>query len=85
MLESPHLNTTAVLVAALLRFVIGFVWWSPPLFGAGAYQSGELKPRMKWAVLASAVTTLLIACWLVQNGYQLLSMLAMGAVLGAWR
>jgi len=36
MLESPHLNTTAVLVAALLRFVIGFVWWSPPLFGAGA-------------------------------------------------
>ena len=131
MLESTHLNTTAVLVAALLRFVIGFVWWSPPLFGAGAYQSGELKPRMKWAVLASAITTLLIAWvlahavayadargafpgamvgffnwlgfiatvtlmiefsqrdpvrgWLVQNGYQLLSMLAMGAVLGAWR
>ena len=130
MLQSPHINGIAVLVAALVRFVIGFVWWSPPLFG-GPWKNAELQRRMKWAVLSTVLTALLIAWvlahaiayanaqgalpgaevgffnwlgfiatvtlmmvfsqpqpakdWLIQNGFQLLSMLAMGAVLGAWR
>jgi hypothetical protein len=130
MLQSPHINSAAVLVAALVRFFIGFVWWSPPVFG-GPYKTPELQRRMKWAVLATVLTALLMAWvlahaiayadargalhgavvgffnwlgfiatvtlmvgfsqpdpakgWLIQNGYQLLSLLAMGAVLGGWR
>jgi len=130
MLQSPAISSTAVLVAALVRFVIGFVWWSPPLFG-GRWKDPALQSRMKWAVLSTVLTALLMAWvlahavayanaqgavpgaavgffnwlgfiatvtlmmalsqpepvkdWLVQNGFQLLSLLAMGAVLGSMR
>jgi hypothetical protein len=117
-------------VAALLRFVIGFVWWSPPLFGGLWKDSVELKRRMPWAVASSVVTALLMAfvlahavayagaqgpaqgamvgffnwlgfvatvtlmmtfsqpnpakTWLIQNGYQAISIIAMGVVLATW-
>ena len=129
-MQSPHINATAVLVAAAGRFAIGFVWWSPPLFGGAWTKTPEFQRRMKWAVLSSVLTALLMAwvlahaiayagaqgagpgavvgffnwlgfiatvtlmmtfsqpepvkTWSIQNGYQLLSLLAMGAVLGAW-
>jgi Protein of unknown function (DUF1761) len=127
--QPPHLNGLAILVAALLRFVIGFIWWSPPLFG-GAWNAPELRRRMPWAVAASVVTALLMAfvlahavayagaqgpaqgalvgfwnwlgfvatvtlmvtfsqpkplqTFLIQNGYQALSIIAMGALLASW-
>ena len=46
-MQSPHINATAVLLAAAVRFAIGFVWWSPPLFG-GPWKTPELQRRIKW-------------------------------------
>jgi hypothetical protein len=119
----------AVLAAALLRFVISFIWWSPPLFGRAWKDSVELRRRMPWAVAANVVTALLVAfvlahavayagahgpaegafvgfwnwlgfvatvtlmmtfsqpkplqSFLIQNGYQALSIIPMGALLAS--
>ena len=125
----------AVLVAAVVKFVIGSVWYAPPVLG-GEWQRlvgltpDSLRQGFMKALIAQAVGDLIMAyvlarliigfgapslttglligfmawlgfvatisfgavffeqrpfkLWLINNGYQLIGILAMGAILGAW-
>lgn len=51
------LNPVAVLVALILHFFIGLIWYHPMVFGKtwGKLRGMDLKPQKKW-VLASFLT-----------------------------
>src|SRR5687767_10045116 len=42
---SPHLNYLAILVAGLVNFVIGGLWYSPALFAGPWVKAAKLNPK----------------------------------------
>jgi hypothetical protein len=133
---SVHINYLAVLVAAIITFIIGGLWYSPALFGqrwmlavgkseqdckrtnmgmayAGAFVSAVMMAYVLalfigfaqaktilsgagiglWAwvgfVAAPKLSNYLFSGWsrdlyLINNGYHLVSLLVMGAILAVW-
>ncbi len=131
-----HVNYGAVIVAAIVNMVIGFIWYSPGVFGktwmsltgkrmedmrsragttyAGAFVTALITAWILarfisltgaqtmtrgavigfWAWLGFIATTTLgdvlfggrpIKLYYLTNGYYLVSLIIMGALLGMWR
>lgn len=129
------INWLAVLVAALVRMILGAVWFSPPVLlkpwlAAAGISDAQMKARFPRALAADVVGSLLMAyglarlfgyvgaqgmgfgialgfliwlsfiavttfsamlyeqrpfkLWLIGNGYHLVALLIMGAILAAW-
>jgi hypothetical protein len=125
-------NIWAIIVAAIVRFVIGGIWYAPPVFGASWMRLTNCSPekfksRMRKIFAGDLITNLIMAfilfhlvrwlgvsaalqgasvgfhCWLgfvatvtlaemlyeqrpfklflINNGFQLISLMAMGAIL----
>jgi len=129
------MNWLAVLVAAVVRMILGAAWFSPPVLlkpwlAAAGVSESEMKARFPRALAADVAGSLLMAyglarilnyaganslgfglalgflvwvsfiavtsfsamlyehrpfkLWLIGNGYQLVALLVMGAILAAW-
>ena len=129
------INWLAVLVAAVVRMILGAVWFSPPVLlkpwlAAAGVSEAEMKARFPKALAADIVGSLLMSyglarlfsyagakgvgfgvalgflvwvsfiavttfsamlyerrpfrLWLIGNGYQLVALIVMGAIIAAW-
>lgn len=74
-MDSPQIDLLAILLAALVNLLIGFVWYSPWLFGkywkklsgfGEEYRRGKLAPL--WAFLISLVTAYILGFFVVFLG-----------------
>jgi hypothetical protein len=135
-MEDVAINWWAVIVAAVVKFVIGAAWYAPQLLGKqwqaeiGMTQE-QVRAGLAPALIAEIVTDLVMAAvlacfisyagattlvngaliglaawvgfvatisiaqvfyerkswrlWAINNGYAIISLIIMGAILGAWR
>jgi hypothetical protein len=135
-MQDIAINWLALVVAVLVRMVLGAVWFSPPLFlkpwmAASGVSEAEMKQRLPKALVVDLIGAVIMAfvlahavayagahgvaqgaavgflnwlgfialttlsatihehrpfhLWLIGNGYQLVSLGLMGAILAAWR
>lgn len=135
LMEDVAINWLAVIVAAIAKFVIGWIWYTP-LFGKqwqaaiGMSQEqvrGNLAPALIAEIITDLVMAAVLACfigysgantllqgaliglvawlgfvatvsiaqvfyekrswqlWSINNGYLVISLIVMGAILGAWK
>jgi hypothetical protein len=89
------INWLALLVAALARMILGAVWYSPPVLlkpwlAAAGISEAEMKARFPKALIAVTSFSAMLyehrpfTLWLIGNGYQLIALLIMGAILAVW-
>ncbi len=85
-----HVNYGAVLVAAIVNMVIGFIWYSPGVFGkTWSSLTGKRMEDMKsraGTAYAGAFVTALITAWILARFISLANAQTMtrGAVIGFW-
>ena len=88
------LNWLAVIVAALAYFVIGALWYAPPVFGKAWMAAGGMtvEPGDGPGPAISLVTTTFESTkpkpmvWgAVNAGYHMVGSIAAGAIIGAWQ
>lgn len=135
-MDQATINFWAVLAAVVAKQALGFVWYSPMLFGrtfaeCSGQTDAEMKPRFAKAIAGDVACALVMAfvlahlvsfagvlsalfgallgvicwagfvapttlsptlfeqrplkLWALQNGYLVLALAAMGAILGGWR
>jgi hypothetical protein len=134
-MQEISINWLSLILAVLMKMVLGAVWFSPPLFlkswlAAAGVSEAEMRERMPKALAVDLVGAVIMAfvlvhavkyagaqgvaqgaavgflnwlgfiavatlsatihehrpskLWLIGNGYQLVSLIAMGAILAAW-
>jgi hypothetical protein len=89
MLEAT-INYTAVLIAAIANFVIGFIWYSPPVFGKIWMKLASIKPKndksaMMRGMVLGLLTSFVMACTLAYVvEYAQATTLMDGAMVGFW-
>ena len=85
-----HVNYGAVIVAAIVNMVIGFIWYSPGVFGkAWMSLTGKRMEDMRGragTAYAGAFVAALITAWILARFITLLNAQTMtrGAVIGFW-
>jgi len=90
-MERPRLNYIAVLVCAVIWWLVGAVWYSPVLFGSAWMQATgmtmEMASRMSpLLVYAMPLVAYLIACYVLAHAvvYAKAGTAGTGAMVGFW-
>ena len=83
-------NWLAIAIAAIAAFLIGGLWYSPScvLLRDGVRHGDVHQPSRAGDAeggQANMYSIKPIRAYFIDTGYQLVDMLAMGAILGAWR
>ena len=87
-------NVVAAIIAAIVNFVIGFVWYSPMVFGKrwqklsgiDAKKMNEMKKDMPMRYIGGIVTSFIMA-WvlaIIIQDYAHATMASTGALIGFW-
>src|SRR5438445_8832628 len=87
-------NVVAAIIAAIVNFVIGFIWYSPMVFGKrwqklsgiDAKKMNEMKKDMPMRYIGGIVTSFIMA-WvlaIIIQDYAHATMTSTGALIGFW-
>ena len=90
-MERPKVNYVAVLVAAVVQFLFGAVWYSPFLFGTSWMQLTKITMEMAsavspWKSYGLTFIAYLAVCWILVHAlaYAKARTPMQGAMVGFW-
>jgi hypothetical protein len=90
-MKRPKLNYLAILVCAVIWWIVGAIWYSPALFGSAWMQAtgmtGEMAGQMSpLRVYAMPLVAYLVACYVLAHAvaYADARTAATGAMVGFW-